>query len=78
MLLSYLAEHLVELELVAYRKNTAENVVSLDCLSAVHHLQQLTLRSEEFDCHWQMQGLLSTLTTLHTIRLTSDGQCMDL
>ena len=69
---SYLAQNLVELDLVAYEKNTVQQAISLDCISILHKLEQVTMRSSCRHSHWQTQGELSSLTSLHTFKFKAN------
>ena len=70
---SYLAQNLVELDLVAYGKNTEQRAISLDCISVLHKLEQLTVRSTCSHSHWQTQGALSSLTSLRTFKFKANA-----
>lgn len=70
---SYLAQNLVELDLVAYGKNTEQQAISLDCMSILYKLEQLTVRSSGSHSHWQTQGALSSLTSLRTFKFKANA-----
>jgi len=70
---SYLAQNLVELDLVAYGKNTEQQAISLDCISILHKLEQLTVRSSGSHSHWQTQGALSSFKSLRTFKFKANA-----
>ncbi len=73
MLSSYLAENLVELDLVAYGQTFVQHAIPLDCISVLLNLEQLTMRSSCSHSHWQTQGALSSLTSLHTFKIKANA-----
>ncbi|KAL0050066.1 hypothetical protein WJX82_003758 [Trebouxia sp. C0006] len=73
VLSSYLAENLVELDLVAYGQTFVQHAIPLACISVLLNLEQLTMRSSCSHSHWQTQGALSSLTSLHTFKIKANA-----
>ncbi len=57
---------------MAYGKTPVQHAISLDCISILHKLEQLTVRSSCSHSHRQTQGALSSLTSLHTFKFQAN------
>ena len=58
---------------MAYGNTPVQHAIPLDCISILHKLEQLTVRSSCSHSSWQTQGALSSLTSLHTFKFKGNA-----